>query len=113
MTQESNVDDAVVPKLLIDRLSDFKFHAAYEIYSQAWDKTSSQEVKMKLNEIMASLSKDEIDYQSFYGKMNQYRMEFNPERYSGGARANIETQRKKDWRRIEAKNARNARHRRR
>ena len=112
MTQESNVDDAVVPKLLIDRPSDFKFHAAYEIYSRAWDKTSSKEVKMKLNEIITSLSKGEIDYQSFYGKINRYRMTFNSERYRGGARARIQTLRKRDWRRIKAKNERNARHRR-
>jgi hypothetical protein len=111
MTQESNVDDAVVPKLLIDRPSDFRSHAAYLIYSQAWDKTSSQEVKIKLNEIMASLFKDEIDYETFYGKISQYRVEFNPEHYYVGTRARIETQRKRDWRRREAKSARNARHR--
>jgi len=113
MTQESNVDDAVVPKLLIDRPSDFRFHAAYLIYSQAWDKSTSQEIKSKLNEIMASLSKDEINYETFYGKISQYRVEFNPEHYHVGTRARIETQRKRDWRRREAKNARNARHRRR
>jgi len=113
MTQESNVDDDVVPKLLVDRPSDFRFHAAYLVYSQAWDKTSSQEVKMKLNEILTSLSKDEIDYETFYGKISQYRVEFNPEHHYVGMRARIETQRKRDWRRREEKNARNARHRRR
>jgi len=112
MDQESKTDDTVVLKLLIDRPSDFKFHAAYHVYSQAWDENPSQEVRRKLNEIMASLSKDEIDYQSFYKKVNQYRVEFNPEHYSGGARARIETQRKRDWRRREAKDARNSRYRR-
>ena len=112
MGQESKTDDAAVPKLLIDRLSDFKFHAAYLIYSQAWDENPSQEVRMKLNETMASLSKGEIDYQSFYKRVNQYRVEFNPEHYSGGGRARIETQRKREWRRREAKDARNSRYRR-
>jgi len=113
MTQESNIDDAVVPKLLIDRPSDFRFHAAYLIYSQTWDKTTSQEIKSNLNEIITSLSKDEIDYETFYAKISQYRVEVNPEQYYVSTRARIETQRKKDWKRREAKNARNARHRRR
>jgi len=112
MDQESKTNDAAVPKLLIDSPSDFKFHAAYLIYSQAWDKNPSQEVRRRLNEIMASLSKGEIDYQSFYKKVNQYRVEFNPEHYSGGLRARIETQRKRDWKRSEAKSARNSRYRR-
>ena len=112
MGKESKTNDTAVPKLLIDRPSDFKFHAAYHIYSQAWDENPSQEVRMKLNEIMASLSKNEIDYQSFYKKVNQYRVEFNPEHYSGGLRARIETQRKRDWKRSEAKSARNSRYRR-
>jgi len=113
MTQESNVDDAVVPKLLIDRPCDFTFHAAYLIYSQAWDKSTSQEIKSKLNKIMASLSKDEIDYETFYEKISQYRVEFNPEHYYVSTRARIETQRKRDWRKREAKSRRNARHKRR
>ena len=118
MTQEPNNTDKEtattdVSKLLIDRPSDFRFHAAYLIYSGAWDKNSSPEVRKRLNDIIEALSKNQIDYDNFYREMNQYRVEFNPERYSGGARAKIETQRKKDWRRIEAKNARNARHRRR
>jgi len=112
MGKESKTNDTAVPKLLIDRPSDFKFHAAYLIYSQAWDENLSQEVRMKLNEIMASLSKGEIDYQSFYKGVNQYRVEFNPEHYSGGMRARIETQRKRDWRKREAKDARNSRYRR-
>ncbi len=112
MGQESKTDDTAVPKLLIDRPSDFKFHAAYLIYSQAWDENPSQEVRGKLNEIIASLSKDEIDYQSFYRNVSQYRVEFNPEHYSGGGRTRIETQRKRDWRRREVKDARNSRYRR-
>jgi len=113
MTQESKVDVAVVPKLLIDRPSDFRFHAAYLIYSQAWDKSESQEVKSKLNEIMTLLLKDEINYESFYRKISQYRVELNTEHYYVGTRTTIETQRKRDWRRRDAKSARNARHRRR
>jgi len=111
MTQESNIDYAAVPKLLIDRPFDFRFHATYLIYSQAWDKSTSQEIKSKLNEMITSLSKGEIDYKTFYGKINQYRADFKPDYV--GSRSRIETQRKRDWRRREAKNARNARHKRR
>ena len=110
MSQESNKEDIAAPKLLIDRPSDFRFHAAYIAYSEVWDKTASQETKNKLNEIIESLSKNEIDYQNFYEKINQYRMNFRPERTR--SRTYIETQRKREWRRKTAKSARDARHRR-
>lgn len=110
--KESNANNETVPKLSIDNASDFKFHAAYLIYSQAWDKASSPDVKTKLNEIIGALSRSEIDYQSFYEQVSRYRAEFNPEHFSGGSRTFIETQRKKDWRRTQERDARNARHRR-
>jgi len=110
MTEESTTDDADVQKLLIDRPSDFRFHATYLIYSQAWDKSTTQEIKRKLNEMITSLSKDEIDYKTFYERISQYRD--SHDYYSIGSRTRIESQSKKDWRRREAKDARNARHRR-
>ena len=110
MSQEPNKENVVLLKLLIDRPSDFRFHAAYLAYSEAWDKSASQEVRGKLNEIIESLAKNEIDYQNFYERISQYRMITNPE--LARSRMYIETQRKKDWRRREAKNAREARHKR-
>jgi len=117
MTQEPNTEDkkaatTAVSKLLIDRPSDFRFHAAYLIYSGAWDKNTSEEVRKKLNEMMEALSKNEIDYENFYQEMNQYRAEFNPEHFRGGlgGKTYIETQRKKDWRKREERDRRNARH---
>jgi len=109
MGQESK-DEIVAPKLLIDRPTDFRFHAAYLAYSEAWDKAASEEIKSKLNEIIESLSKSEIDYQNFYERINQYRTSISPELTR--SRMYIETQRKKEWRRREAKSAREARHRR-
>lgn len=109
-SKEPNVNNEAVLKLSIDNPSDFKFHAAYIVYSQAWDKTSSPEVKTKLNEIIEALSKSEIDYEGFYERLSQYRSDFNSQQYGG--RMFIETQRKKDWRRMQEKNARNARHKR-
>jgi len=116
MTKEPNTEEkpatsTAVSKLLIDRPSDFRFHAAYLIYSGAWDKNTSQEARTKLNEIMEALSKNEIDYENFYREMNQYRAEFNPEHFRGStSKTYIETQRKSEWRRREERDRRNARH---
>jgi hypothetical protein len=94
---------------MIDKPSDFRFHAAYLTYSETWDKTTSQEVKTKLNEIMLSLSNKEISYSIFYKKLNQYR-EHGAKYYT---RKRVETQRKREWRKRRARDLRNARHRRR
>ena len=115
MTKEPEKTDekkiAPVPKLLVDRSDDFRFHAAYLIYSDAWDKNTLEEVRLKLNEILEALSKNEIDYESFYRRISQYRVEFNPEHFrSGDFRPRIETQRKKDWRKREERSRRNERH---
>jgi len=61
---QSNEEE--VAKIMVDRPSDFRFHAAHLAYSEMWDKTASQEVKKELNEIMSSLSNKEISYSSFY-----------------------------------------------
>jgi len=98
------------PNKLMDRPSDFRFHAAYLVYSEAWDKAPSSDIKLKLNEIMDALSAGKIDYETFYREVNQYRVEFNPEHFSGGTRTYIETQRKRDWRRREEREGRNKRH---
>ena len=108
MTLEPKPNKAAVTKLMIDRPFDFRFHAAYLAYSQAWDKTASQETKTKLNEIISSLSNEEIDYSTFYERMGRYRergSDYNPK--TGGW---IQTQRKRDWRKRKARDIRNARH---
>lgn len=113
MSQEPDANQEKAPAeptKLMDKPSDFRFHAAYLTYSEAWDKTSSGEIKLKLNEILTALSEDKIDYETFYRQINQYRAEFNPEHFSGGGRHYIETQRKRDWRRREEREGRNKRH---
>jgi hypothetical protein len=112
MSQEPNTDNTKVEKLSIDRPSDFKFHAAYLAYSEAWDKTTSPEGKTQLNQIITSLSKDEIDAETFYTQIGQYRGGASPGHQSFSNRIRIETQRKKDWRKREAKSARESRHKR-
>ena len=95
---------------MVDRPSDFRFHAAYLAYSETWDKTASQEVKIKLNEITSSLSKEEINYSSFYKRLDQFRRQ--SAKHYDFPRKRIETQRKRDWRKRQNRDMKNARHRR-
>jgi len=95
---------------LLDKPGDFRFHAAYVIYSDAWERTSSQEIRQRLNELLTALSTDEVDYETFYREISQYRVEFNPEHFRGGGRTYIETGRKRDWRKKDERERRNKRH---
>lgn len=110
MSQESETNDKTIEKLSIDNPSDFKFHAAYLAYSETWDKISSAEAKIQLNTMISSLSKNEIDTETFYRQISQYRGNSGQEGYFSG-KMRIETTRKKDWRKREAKSARESRHR--
>jgi hypothetical protein len=78
------------------------------LYSQAWDNTSSEEDRNELNEVITLLSKGEIDYRDFYEKMRRHRVHGV---YRASGKTRIETQRKRDWRKKEAKNLRNKRYR--
>ncbi|MFQ6065445.1 MAG: hypothetical protein ACE5L6_08220 [Candidatus Bathyarchaeia archaeon] len=112
MTEEpesQSNEEEVATKLMIDRPSDFRFHAAYLAYSETWDKTTSQEMKTELNEIMSSLSKEEITYSIFYRRLDQFRKQGS--KHYAYPRKRIETQRKRDWRKRQTKDMRNARHR--
>lgn len=95
-------------KLEIDRPQDFKFHIAYDVYSRAWDENASEAVRLKLNELISSLSNGESDYSSFYAQIQEYRKELSS--FKSG-RTRIETQRKRDWQRSDARDRRNRRHR--
>jgi len=123
MNEEPNSSDEQLPKAteqeaaepvakqLIDRPSDFRFHAAYLVYSDSWDRTSSSEAKQKLNEAITALSEDKIDYDAFYRQISQYRAQHGAEQFgSGSGRVFIETQRKRDWRMREERASRNKRH---
>jgi len=111
MSEEPSAEKPNVEKLLMDKPSDFIFHAAYLAYSDAWDKAPI-EARAQLNQVLTSLSKGEIDMEGFYRQISQHRGEAGPDRYSFGGRMRIETTRKKDWRKKEAKSARESRHRR-
>ena len=110
MTEEAKPqsNEEEVAKLMIDRPSDFRFHVAYLAYSETWDKIASQETKTELNEIISSLSKEEMSYSSFYERLDQYRARGS--KHYAYHRKRIETQRKRDWRKRQTRDQRNARH---
>jgi hypothetical protein len=110
MTEESSNKEATPPeKLSIDNPADFQFHAAYLTYSGAFDKASSPESKRQLNQNILALQQNQIDCQTFYGNISQYRSEEGSQHFYG--RSLIETQRKRDWRRKSQKQERIKRHR--
>jgi len=104
MTQEKMKD--VVSKLLIDDPSNFKFHAAYLAYLEAWEENPSDETRIELNRLISSLNVIDGNFEEFYANLGQFRKqrEFNP-------RFRIQSQRKSDWRRTEKRDARNSRYR--
>jgi hypothetical protein len=109
MTEETKPPtEEDVEKLLIDKPSDFRFHAAYVAYSETWDKLASQETRSELNDILMSLSKEETSYSSFYRTLDEYRRQGS--KHYEFPRERIETQRKRDWRQKQSRRQRNQRH---
>lgn len=106
ITEEPQIEE--VTKLLIDKPSDFKFHAAYMAYSETWDKIDTPDIRNELNNILTALSKDEMDYSNFYRALDEYRR--HGSRHFEFSRERIETQRKRDWRQKSNRQERNARH---
>lgn len=107
---EDRSENKAPMKLDLDRPQDFKFHVAYGVYARAWDENSSEAVRIKLNELISSLTKDDSEngYLAFYAGIRQYRgdlVSFNP------SRTRIQTQRKRDWQRTDTRDRRNRRHR--
>ena len=107
--QTEETQTQVATKLLIDKPFDFKFHAAYIAYSEAWDKIDSTNTRNELNGILTSLSKDELGYSNFYRALDDYRR--GDSRHYEFSRDKIETQRKRDWRNQQNKQERNSRYR--
>lgn len=107
---EDSQENKTTTKLEIDRPQDFKFHVAYGVYARAWEQNTSEATRIKLNELISSLSKDDGDssYFTFYAEMEPYRkdsMQFRP------GRTRIQTQRKRDWQRSDSRDRREGRHR--
>ncbi len=109
MTEEAEKKEPLPEKLLIDDPNDFRFHAAYLVYSEVFDRKPDAQVRAELNQMIEALKANKIEYPEFYGKIGQYRS-------SAGygqdqSRFFMKTMRKKDWRRATQKNERIRRHR--
>ena len=102
----SDSENKTLSKLDIDKPQDFKFHIAYEVYSQAWDDNDSESIRAKLNELISFLS-NEGHYGGFYSQMKPYRKDVDS--FSSG-RQRIQGQKKRAWAKDDAKARRNRRY---
>jgi hypothetical protein len=93
---ESKTNQPQIEKLLIDNPSNFQFHAAYLVYSEAFDRVGDDAAKKELNQNLEDLRSNKIDYETFYVNISRYRklepMSRQVEKFT------VITQRKKDWR---------------
>jgi hypothetical protein len=110
MTEEpndSNTNEPQIEKLLIDDPSSFQFHAAYLVYSEAFDH-AGEDAKKELNQNLEDLKSNKIDLETFYINISRYRkMEQMPRQ---GGKFTVATQRKKDWRKKTQRQERIKRH---
>jgi hypothetical protein len=108
MTEEpSNNESAPPEKLLVDEPSNFPFHAAYLVYSETFDNQNDDNVKTALNSNIEALKQNQIDLETFYRNISQYRKQgfaTHQERFS------LQTQRKRDWRKKAQRQDRIKRH---
>jgi hypothetical protein len=88
--------------------TDFKFIAAYNVYSKKFNE-SDEEERQRLNELITRLSEDELSYPSFYEEISKDDSESRRYRFH---RSQIESTRKFAYRRAEQKTDRIKRHKR-
>ena len=93
-------------KLQIDEPQNFPFHAAYLVYSEIFDNSTSDNVKREINDYIENLKQNQIDLETFYRSVAHYRKMALPTR----ERFALQTQRKKDWRIREQRHDRSRRH---
>ncbi len=110
MTEEPNEPTSNEPqteKLLIDDPSSFQFHAAYLVYSEAFDH-AGEDARKELNLSLEDLKSNKIDLETFYVNISRYRkVEQMPRQ---GGKFTVTTQRKKDWRKKTQRQERIKRH---
>ena len=110
MTAESKDNEqASQEKLVIDDPSDFRFHAAYLAYSDVFDKMTDLESRKQLNDNIKALRLSDVDYQTFYRSISQFRSQGGSEQRRD--RNQIRTQRKREWRKRTQRKERNKRYR--
>ena len=95
-------------KLVFGDKTDFKFSAAYEAYSRAFE-VADAPVKRELNAAVQSLHDGGMEYGMFYSTINKH-LQVN-EQSREFRRAKIEGQRKQEYQASERKRGRNERYR--
>ncbi len=103
---DQNNSKPTIEKILIDNPENFQFHAAYLVYSEAFDNVRDDHARNELNKNIQDLSEEKIDAATFYMNVSRFRKSDAPrqERFS------MQTQRKKDWRRKTQRQDRIKRH---
>lgn len=110
MSEEPNeptTSETQTEKLLIDDTSNFQFHAAYLVYSEAFDH-AGEDAKKELNQDLEDLKSNKVDLETFYVNVSRYR-KVEPMPRQGG-KFTVATQRKKDWRKKTQRQERIKRH---
>ena len=105
--EQTTPEQPAPQKLLIDDAANFQFHAAYLVYSDIYDHTTSNDTKRETNQHIEALKQNQIDLETFYRNVAHYRkLDSDPRR----ERFSLQTQRKKDWRIKEQRSERIRRH---
>jgi hypothetical protein len=101
-------DEESIYKVTFEQMTDFKFIAAYDGYSKAWDHQQGIEEKRRLNGLISQLFNKEISYHQFYREIDQYTRGSSEDREF--SRMKIQGERKRDYRRKEQRRSRQKRH---
>ena len=102
MTEEA------VEKKVFDN-TDFKFGAAYGVYSERYDQSKNDEERQSLNDLILNLDANEISYPNFYEEISRRDQEEGERRYRFH-RTRISGSRKFAARKAEQKSDRVKRH---
>ncbi len=98
-----------VSKVTFENKTDFKFSAAYEAYSKAFDEIPDDEKRRLLNDLVSKLSRGEMSYPRFYREIDQFREDTGGREFR---RAKIQGQRKQAYRHEQLEKDRSKRYRR-
>ncbi|UCD45575.1 MAG: hypothetical protein JSV27_03570 [Candidatus Bathyarchaeota archaeon] len=102
-------EEQPVSKITFDGAKGFKFAAAYEAFSKAFDENDVAERKEQLNDLVSRLSNDEISYPLYYNELNRFREGEDNREFR---RVRIQGQRKRAYRRDQQEKDRVKRHKR-
>ena len=100
------MDEEAVEKLSFEG-KDFKFMAAFGVYSRNFDEANEVEEKVRLNQVISRLEKEEISYPEYYELVNA---KDNTRRYRFH-RTRIDSSSKRDYQAKQRREGRNSRYR--